>query len=79
MTTQTDIKATLDAISRDSRISDDPTVVAAALVGLYGDHMDELHTAIVDLFDDVEWSYDAQPYGWLRGVSRAINAIAAGA
>jgi hypothetical protein len=70
--TNTAIRNVIDAISRDSRISDDPAVVAGSLRRMYASHLSDLRAAIADLLADEAWSSDAAPYNWLREVSAAL-------
>jgi len=73
MTTSTNsICNTIDAISRDSQISDDPRVVAQALSMLYADRASDVLAAIDELAADSTWSQDAEPYHWLADVRDAV-------
>ena len=68
-TTRSATANVIDAISRDSHVPDDPSVVAAALAVLYRDNRAVLAQAIDDLCDDRNWSGDAEPYRWLDDVA----------
>ena len=68
-TTRSATAHVIDAISRDSRASDDPKTVAHSLAALYQGNRTALHDAIRELALDYDWKDDMQPYRWLHEVA----------
>ena len=62
----------IDALSRDSSVTDDVIVVGQSLAGLYTGHLSLLLAAIEDLARDPKWSQDRAPYQWLAEVRAAV-------
>lgn len=75
----TETRNVIDAISKDSNVTDDTKAVGIAIAALYRNDARDWIKAVLDaidaIADDESWSEDAGPYRWLESVRGEVVRI----